>query len=95
MLRWVSWLGKRGVMAKTVAQSFDDFKAKLVLTEQQQELVKGRQVSAAGYLLDGFGPDSDMPECRDLYLPLSSDGERVDMILGLVEFDMSQPMMPL
>lgn len=41
------------------------------------------------------GPDPDMPACRDLYLPLSSDGERVDMILGLVEFEAPQPMMPL
>jgi hypothetical protein len=51
-------------MANTTAQAFDEFKAKLVLTDTQQVLVKGRQTSAAGYLTDAFGSDSDLPLSR-------------------------------
>ncbi|MER6793975.1 nucleotidyltransferase [Amycolatopsis mediterranei] len=51
-------------MAKTAAQAFDGFKAKLVLTEQQQELVKTRRESTATYLATAFDSTSDMPLAR-------------------------------
>ena len=48
-------------MATTTPKAFDEFKALLLLTDTQKQLVAGRRTSTAGYLKDSFGSSSNMP----------------------------------
>jgi hypothetical protein len=48
-------------MVLTTAKAFDEFKNKLLLTDAQKELVKGRRTTAAKYLADSFPASGDLP----------------------------------
>lgn len=48
-------------MATTTADAFNTFKNKLRLTDAQQDLVKGRRATTAGYLSSSFPSSSDLP----------------------------------
>lgn len=48
-------------MALTTAAAFNQFKEKLLLTDPQKELVKGRRTTTAGYLDESFPATSDLP----------------------------------
>jgi hypothetical protein len=48
-------------VATTTAKAFDEFKAALLLTDKQKQLVASRRSSAEGYLKEAFGSSSNMP----------------------------------
>lgn len=48
-------------MATTSAKSFEEFEAKLLLTDTQRDTVKARRSTTHGYLAESFGAKSDMP----------------------------------
>lgn len=48
-------------MALTTAQAFDEFKRRLLLTDNQRDDVKSRRKTSHGYLLGAFPGSSDMP----------------------------------
>jgi hypothetical protein len=51
-------------MAWTAASSFDQFKARLLLTDVQKELVTDRRDTTAGYVRSAFPSSSDLPVDR-------------------------------
>lgn len=63
-------------MAVTTASAFDEFKAKLVLTDTQKDTVKSRQTNTTGYLEDAFPSSSDLP-LRTTYLMGSAGRETI------------------
>ncbi len=48
-------------MATTAAKAFEEFKAILLLTDKQKELVTGRRTSTESYLKESFNSSSNMP----------------------------------
>jgi hypothetical protein len=54
-------------MALTTPKAFEEFKAKLVLTDTQKETVKSRQTNTTGYLEGAFPLSSDLP-LQTMYL---------------------------
>jgi hypothetical protein len=48
-------------MALTTAAAFSQFREKLLLTDSQKDLVKGRRTTTAGYLAESFPDTSDLP----------------------------------
>ena len=54
-------------MALTTATAFDEFRAKLILTDTQADTVESRQSKTLGYLEDAFPSSSDLP-LRTTYL---------------------------
>ena len=50
-----------GLMPLTTVEAFNQFKEKLLLTEPQKDLIKGRRTTVAGYLAESFPSTSDLP----------------------------------
>ena len=71
-------------MALTTAVAFDEFKAKLLLTDTQKSIVASRQSATEGYLRDSFPASGDLP-LRTTYL-MGSAG-RATIIRPLDDID--------
>jgi SMODS domain-containing protein len=63
-------------MALTTAKAFEEFKAKLVLTDTQKDTVKSRHSTSTGYLEDAFPSSGDLP-LRTTYLMGSAGRETI------------------
>jgi hypothetical protein len=49
------------LMPLTTAEAFNQFKEKLLVTDSQKDLIKGRRATVAGYLAKSFPGTSDLP----------------------------------